>query len=103
MKKAFPWLTIGVFSILLLPALFMDGMFSDGMLYASVSKNYAQGYGSFWEQFYSATSNSGFHEQPPFMFFLQGMFFKVLGYGVYTERFYCLAAALINVFLINRC
>lgn len=80
----------------------MDGMFSDGMLYASVSKNYAQGYGTFWEQFSSATS-SAFHEQPPLMFFLQGMFFKMLGYSMYTERIYCLIAALINAFLILRC
>jgi 4-amino-4-deoxy-L-arabinose transferase-like glycosyltransferase len=99
---SFPWLTIGVCSILLLPALFMDGMFSDGMLYASVSKNFAQGYGTFWEPYSSATSNA-FHEQPPLMFFLQGLFFKLLGYGLYTERIYCLLAALINVFLIYRC
>ena len=81
----------------------MDGMFLDGMLYASVSKNYAQGYGTFWEQFFSTTSPGAFHEQPPLMFFLQGMFFKVLGDGMYTERIYCLVAALINALLIYRC
>jgi hypothetical protein len=102
MRNPFLWLTIGVCSVLLLPALFMDGMFSDGMLYASVSKNYAQGYGSFWEQYNSATL-SAFHEQPPLMFFLQGSFFKMLGYSLYTERIYCLVAALINAFLLVRC
>lgn len=99
---SFIWLTIGACSILLLPALFMDGMFSDGTLYASVSKNFAQGYGTFWEPYNSATSNA-FYEQPPLMFFLQGLFFKMLGYSMYTERIYLLLAALINAFLIYRC
>lgn len=100
--KSFPWLTIGVCSLLLLPALFMNGMFSDGMLYASVSKNYAQGYGTFWQPYFSATSGP-FHEQPPLLFFLQGLFFKMLGYRMYTERIYCLIAAFLNAFLIIRC
>jgi 4-amino-4-deoxy-L-arabinose transferase-like glycosyltransferase len=102
-KNPFPWLTIGICSALLLPPLFMNGMFSDGMLYASVSKNYAQGLGTFWEQFYSTTAYTAFHEQPPLLFFLQGMFFKILGTSMYTERIYCLLAALINAFLIYRC
>lgn len=103
MKNPFHWLTIGVCCALLLPSLFMNGMFMDGVLYASVSKNYAQGYGTFWEQFYSVTTHSPFHEQPPLMFFLQGIFFKILGYSMYTERVYSLVAALICSWLIYRC
>ena len=33
---------------LVLPVLIMDGMFMDGVLYACVSKNLANGFGSMW-------------------------------------------------------
>ncbi len=103
MKNPLPWLTIGICCALLLPTLFMDGMFMDGVLYSSVSKNYAHGLGTFWEQYYSAASGVAFHEQPPLMFFLQGQFFKLLGDSIYTERIYSLIAALICSGLIYRC
>lgn len=102
-KNPFNWLTIGVCSLLLIPALFMNGMFLDGVFYAAISKNYAEGTGTFWNPYYSATAFSSMHEQPPLLFFLQGMFFKVLGNGMYTERIYCLVAAIISVWLICRC
>ncbi|CAN5891755.1 hypothetical protein BH11BAC7_BH11BAC7_06690 [soil metagenome] len=103
MKNPFPWLTIGICSLLLIPALFMDGMFLDGVFYAAISKNYATGFGTFWNPYYSATVFPSMHEQPPLMFFLQGLFFKVLGVGLYTERIYCLLTAIISVLLICRC
>lgn len=103
LKNPFTWFTIGVCSLLLIPALFMDGMFLDGVFYAAISKNYGEGTGTFWNPYYSATVFPSMHEQPPLLFFLQGMFFKVLGNGMHTERIYCLVAAIINVLLIFRC
>ncbi|MGL4599111.1 MAG: glycosyltransferase family 39 protein, partial [Bacteroidia bacterium] len=93
---------LGVCAILLLPFLFMDGMFADGILYAAVSRNYGAGVGSFWEMTFSPTIHTSFHEQPPLLFFLQGLFFRVLGDSLYTERFYDLLAALLNLFLLLR-
>lgn len=87
---------------LLLPALFMDGMFIDGLLYASVSKNFAHGNGTVWFMQFSETHYKAFHEQPPLMFVLQGMFFRIFGDSLYTERIYCLVAAVINALLIVR-
>jgi 4-amino-4-deoxy-L-arabinose transferase-like glycosyltransferase len=72
-------------------------------LYSSVSKNYAEGYGTFWDNYFSATYSVHFHEQPPLMFFLQAIFFKLLGSSIYTERIYCLVAAVISFLLIRRC
>lgn len=103
MKNPLSWFTVGICCALVLPTLFMDGMFMDGVLYSSVSKNYAHGLGTFWEQYYSAASGVAFHEQPPLMFFLQGQFFKLLGDSIYTERIYSLIAALICSGLIYRC
>lgn len=95
-------LVVVLCAALLLPALFMDGMFIDGLLYASVSKNYGAGNGSFWYMVFSETHYNAFHEQPPLMFVLQGMFFRVFGNSLYTERIYCLVAAIINALLIMR-
>ena len=102
-EHSLAWITAGLCALLLLPALFMDGMFMDGVLYASVSRNYAEGYGTFWFPYFSEIFYRDFHEQPPLMFFLQGTFMKVLGTGMYTERIYSLIAALISIFLVHRC
>lgn len=75
---------------LLIPSLFMDGMFMDGLLYTCVGKNLAHGNGTFWDPTFSQTYMQSYHEQPPLMFGLLSVFFRVLGDGVYTERIYCL-------------
>lgn len=87
---------------LVLPALFMDGMFMDGMFYASISRNYAEGYGTFWNMSFSPTNFPDMHEQPPLMFALQSVFFRVLGDSIYTERIYCALTGLINFVLLFR-
>jgi len=95
-------ITIAIGCAFIIPALFMDGMFMDGVLYASVSKNYALGFGTFWEPYFSATSYNPFHEQPPLLFFLQGVFFKLFGTEFYTERLYSLCTAAIGIFLVHK-
>lgn len=86
---------------LVLPALFQDGMFADGILYASVSKNMAEGSGSFWNAHFSPFLHDQFHEQPPLVFFLQSLFFRVFS-GIYPERVYDFVLALIDGWLIVR-
>jgi 4-amino-4-deoxy-L-arabinose transferase-like glycosyltransferase len=94
--------TIAVFAAIILPTLFQDGMFMDGLLYACVGKNLSQGMGSWWHPHFSDTFKSDYHEQPPMLFWLQSIFFRVLGTGYWVERFYSLLAALANAFLISR-
>jgi 4-amino-4-deoxy-L-arabinose transferase-like glycosyltransferase len=78
-----------IFVILFIHPIFSDGMFFDGVVYASVAKNYAHGIGSFWQMQYTGTLHTPYHEQPPFMFFLQACFFRLLGDSIYVERIYC--------------
>ena len=96
------------FSLLIgltLPTLIKDGMFMDAVLYTSVSHNLSMGIGSFWfPQFslHNVAGLSSFHEQPPLVFGIQALFFKLLGDSMYVERFYtfltmCITAALITV------
>ncbi len=100
--------TIAVFIIAVLPSLIQDGMFIDGIQYAAVSKNWANGLGTFWSPYisqnwsqniYSMGSNV-FLENPPLVYAIQGLFFKIFGEGLYTERIYCLFTAILAIFLI---
>ena len=75
-------------------------MFLDGVTYASIARNLADGRGHFWEPFYTATIYPAFHEHPPLAFWLQSLWFRVLGDRWYVERAYCLAAAMLVAALI---
>jgi 4-amino-4-deoxy-L-arabinose transferase-like glycosyltransferase len=81
-------LTIAVINLLIISQLVQDGMFADGMLYTAVSKNLADGLGTFWNPHFSKTSMSSFHEQPPLYFGILAVFFKVFGSGMYVERLF---------------
>ena len=92
---------VALSAALLIPALFMDGMFMDGLLYTCVGKNLGNGVGSFWDPQFSDTYMQSYHEQPPLMFGLLAVFFKILGNGLYTERIYCLLMAFACFFALR--
>ncbi|MBC7412556.1 MAG: glycosyltransferase family 39 protein [Bacteroidia bacterium] len=95
-------LVIALFVIIRAPLLFADGMFMDGTMYAAISRNLAQGIGTIWELQFSTTYLTQFHEHPPLMFWLQGVWFYILGDSIYVERMYSFVLFLINVYLIQR-
>ena len=71
--KQLPFYLIAISIILglTLPVIIQDGMFMDGMLYTCVSKNLANGIGSFWFPVFSKFGFGGlttFHEHPPLIF-----------------------------------
>lgn len=97
--------TLALVTGLILPVLIMDGMFMDGVLYASVAHNLANGYGSMWFLKFSElgfAEHLTFHEHPPLVFWIQSLFFKVFGDSMYVERFYSLLSAFIHAWLIYR-
>jgi 4-amino-4-deoxy-L-arabinose transferase-like glycosyltransferase len=98
--------TISVFIIAILPSLIQDGMFIDGIQYAAISKNLANGLGTFWFPYLSENWNvkgsAYFLEHPPLVYAIQSIFFRILGDGLYTERIYCLFTAIISALLIAR-
>lgn len=101
MKKHLPFLllTIAAFIGLIVPKNLQDGMFMDGLIYATVSRNLAIGEGSFWFLYLSDTHLTNYHEQLPLFFAIQSAFFKVLGDTMYTERICSLVMACLTVFL----
>jgi 4-amino-4-deoxy-L-arabinose transferase-like glycosyltransferase len=112
-KKQLPFWFITIAVLIGLPGytLIQDGMFMDAMLYTSVAHNEAQGIGSFWFPKFSKLDLNipginSFHEQPPLVFGIQSVFFRIFGHSMYVERFYvflttCFTAVLIHLLWRN--
>ena len=96
-RSQFSFFVVLVLAALILPEIFRDGIFMDGNLYASVSVNFARGEGNFWSPHFSKTSMTFFHEQPPLMFGLLGICYKIFGEHMLVERFYSLAIFILSV------
>lgn len=77
------------------------GMFVDGALYASISRNLADGSGSLWALHFSDGLFARFHEHPPLVFWLQSLFFRALGDSYMTERSYDLVVVLVSAGLMR--
>jgi len=103
-KRYLPfWLfIISLFFILIIRDLFRDGMFMDGMIYATIANNLANGLGTFWNPIFGQTIMHDFHGQPPLLFGIEAIFFKILGSSLYVERIYGLLVVLMTVFLIYK-
>ena len=87
-------------AFLLLPSMAAIGMFMDGTIYAAISRNLADGLGSVWAPHFSEGLFPVFREHPPLVFWLQSLFFRVLGDGYLTERAYDLVVVLTTAALI---
>ena len=98
-------LTIGLLIVLIVPVLIQDGMFMDGVQYSCVARNMAIGKGSFWQPIFNESwwkSNSNiFLEQPPLGFWIQSLFYRVFGDGMYVDRFYSFFTAIVNAVFIT--
>lgn len=103
-SKTLPfWLfTISSILILTISQLIQDGVFMDGMLYISVSKNLADDLGNFWEPHFSQTYYSVFREQPPLYFGLLAMFYKIFGTSMYVERLFSFVCFLLTLFYVHK-
>ncbi len=78
-------------------------MFVDGVLYSCVARNMAANEGTFWFPIMHQLEIVGlqtFHEQPPLGFFLESLFFRLFGDGLYTERLYTFTLLLCASMLI---
>ncbi len=103
-SKTLPfWLfTISTILILTISQLIQDGVFMDGLLYISVSKNLADGLGSFWEPHLSLTYDTVFREQPPLYFGLLALFYKIFGTSMYVERLFCFVCFTLTLIFIHK-
>ncbi|MBI1185437.1 hypothetical protein GC194_14290 [bacterium] len=92
---------MGIASLLLLPELFTKGMFMDGTIYSTISMNLANGKGTFWSPYYNGLSQGVFYEHPPLFFWLQSIWFRLIGNHFYTERLFDLLVFIISLILLR--
>lgn len=77
----------GIFFILICPNFLTEGMFMDGLMYSAISKNLANGIGTFWNPYLSETLFPEFHEHPPLAFGIQSIFYNLFGESFYVEKY----------------
>lgn len=101
--KQFPFylIAVAIFLIMVSPTMFSDGMFMDGLWYAAIAKNLANGVGGLWDLQLSKTIYTHFIEHPPFAFWLQAIFFWMFGESFLIERFYSLFMILVTAWAIS--
>jgi len=84
-RSALLFLALSVYCLLVLPRMLSHGMFLDGVAHASIARNLAESYGSFWRPYYTATVYPIFYEQPPLGFWLQSWAYRLCGEAAYIE------------------
>jgi len=94
-------LVAGVFLLIVYQDLLSNGMFLDGLIYSTVSKNLANGLGTFWNPHFTSTCLPEFHEHPPLVFGIQSLFFRLFGDSMYVERLYVFITMCISAFSIH--
>jgi hypothetical protein len=87
--------------VLIIAPLFSQGLFIDGLLYKTVANNYFTGEGSFWSMKFSNTSMNPFYEQPPFFFFLNGLYYRICGNSFLADKIYTFILVIISGWLLN--
>ncbi len=76
-------LAISVFLPFWLWGVLEQGMFVDGLTYASISRNLSIGLGSFWHPYYW---NEHFYGHPPLFFGLESLVFRITGDSIGVEK-----------------
>jgi 4-amino-4-deoxy-L-arabinose transferase-like glycosyltransferase len=79
----------------------MIGMFDDGVFYACISRNLATEPGSsIWDLKVGNFIDPAFNGHPPMAFWMQAIFFRLIGDYFWVERFYSLLMGFLSLFLI---
>ena len=87
-------MAVALFLAPTLPRLVDEGMFLDGLLYSVISRNLAEGIGTFWKPCLTPTLTPDlFSDHPPLVFGLQSVFFGIFGDRLFVENLYSLFTA----------
>ena len=89
-------LLIGLFLILVSKSLLTEGMFFDGVTYASISRNMAEGQGTFWNPHYTQTLYPEFRQHPPLALGMEALAFKSFGDHLRIEKAYSVLMFLLS-------
>ena len=89
-------LLIGLFLILVSKSLLTEGMFFDGVTYASISCNMAEGQGTFWNPHYTQTLYPEFRQHPSLALGMEALAFKAFGNHWWVEKAYSVLMFLLS-------
>ncbi len=90
------------FIIMIAPYLLSHGMFMDGIIYATVSNNLANGFGSMSDLAFSETVELHFREHPPLAFWIQSIFYKIFGNSFTIEKIYSATTYIITALIMRK-
>lgn len=94
-NDTFMYFTMSLFVFLFISPLLREGLFMDGLLYAGMARNIAEGTGSIWRPFLSNGMFPTFYEHPPLALYLESFAFKIFGDRYISVAFYNLCHFLI--------
>jgi hypothetical protein len=100
-RRAAFWTLILIFLALFGSRWVQQGLFIDGLWYATIAHNMANGLGSIWAPYFSATCEPLFLSHPPLALWLESLFFRLLGSGFWVENAYCAVVTLLTIALIR--
>lgn len=86
-----------LFITLVIPRTVSKGIFLDGLTYSSISRNLAEGVGTFWSPYYTETVYKVFHELLPLGFYLQSFWFRIFGDKIWIEKAYGITVTLLAI------
>lgn len=90
-------LSVSIFLFISFNELLSDGMFLDGVTYAAISNNLANGNGAFWKLYYTPIWDN-FYEHPPLAIYLNSLLFRLFGDHILIERIYSILTFIITGF-----
>lgn len=93
-------LFLSLVCLLLLKNIVSQSMFFDGLIYAGLARNLAEGVGSWWRLSFSATMFPIFTEHPPLHMWLQSLAFRVFGDSILVEKCFSLAMAFMGAVIV---
>ncbi|MFQ5520747.1 MAG: ArnT family glycosyltransferase, partial [Candidatus Methylomirabilia bacterium] len=91
---------LAVFALLTLPRVLKVGMFFDGVTFASLARNLAEGKGTFWVLHYTEIVWPRYFDVPPLGFWLQSWVYRLLGDHVTLDPIWDLGMGVLIVLLL---
>ena len=86
--------------IYLLGSLLLTNFGIDGVCYALISRNMAEGLGSYWAPIYSLTQHNPFYEHPSLGLVIESWFFLMFGDKSYTEHIFATLLSALTLFML---
>jgi hypothetical protein len=108
-RRHFPFqlFTLAFIAAMFFPRVLPEGMFPDGLTYASIARNMAEGRGGFWSPYFSSSfwipfqgNQYEFYGHPTLCMGLLSLLFRVVGDHWFVEKFYCILVWLVSVWLV---